>query len=154
MNIINPKDNDFWINVFIHECLWAVMWLQFQIFELARNRIYLSNRLLHIQLQIRKSWDDMKNAKTDKQKAILTFTLTLISLRRIWTHNTSWASVTFSFIFQHTFSVGYKSNLQAGQTSTGTLFFHSYAFTVCTECGFALFCRKMHTGHWRPDMLL
>lgn len=42
----------------------------------------------------------------------------------------------FVFKILHTFSVGDLLGLQAGQSSTCALFFHSHAFIMCTECGF------------------
>ena len=49
----------------------------------------------------------------------------------------------------HTFSIGDKSGLHAGQPSTCTPFFLSHAFEMCAECGFALSCWNMHGLPWK-----
>ncbi len=46
------------------------------------------------------------------------------------------------FKMRHTFSIGDRSGLQAGQSSTCTLFLRSQDFVMCAECGFALSCFK------------
>ncbi len=48
------------------------------------------------------------------------------------------------FKMRHTFSIGDRSGLQAGQSSTRTLFLRSQDFVMCAECGFALSCWNMH----------
>ena len=53
------------------------------------------------------------------------------------------------FKMHHTFSIGDKSGLQAGQSSYHTLFFLSHPSEVCAECGFALSCRNMHGRPWK-----
>ncbi len=50
---------------------------------------------------------------------------------------------------RHTFSIGDRSGLQAGQSSTRTLFLRSQDFVMCAECGFALSCWNMHGRPWK-----
>ncbi len=57
------------------------------------------------------------------------------------------------FKMRHTFSIGDRSGLQAGQSSTRTLFLCSQDFVMCAECGFALSCWNMH-GHPGKDVFL
>ncbi len=45
--------------------------------------------IIHVQPQIRKSWDSMENANKKKKVVISKFTLTCISLQTIWTQNIS-----------------------------------------------------------------
>ncbi len=53
------------------------------------------------------------------------------------------------FKMRHTFSIGDRSGLQAGQSSTRTLFLRSQDFVMCAECGFALSCWNMHGRPWK-----
>ncbi len=53
------------------------------------------------------------------------------------------------FKMRHTFSIGDRSGLQAGQSSTRTLFFRSQDFVMCAECSFALSCWNMHGRPWK-----
>ncbi len=53
----------------------------------------------------------------------------------------------------HTFSIGDRSGLQAGQSSTRTLFLRSQDFVMCAECGFALSCWNMHGRPWKRCLL-
>ncbi len=57
------------------------------------------------------------------------------------------------FKMRHTFSIGDRSGLQAGQSSTRTLFLHSQDFVMCAECGFALSCWNMHGRPWKRCLL-
>ncbi len=54
---------------------------------------------------------------------------------------------------RHTFSIGDRSGLQAGQSSTRTLFLRSQDFVMCAECGFALSCWNMHGRPWKRCLL-
>ncbi len=51
------------------------------------------------------------------------------------------------------FSIGDRSGLQAGQSSTRTLFLRSQDFVMCAECGFALSCWNMHGRPWKRCLL-
>ncbi len=53
----------------------------------------------------------------------------------------------------HTFSIGDRPGLQAGQSSTRTLFLRSQDFAMCAECGFALSCWNMHGRPWKRCLL-
>ncbi len=55
------------------------------------------------------------------------------------------------FKMRHTFSIGDRSGLQAGQSRT--LFLHSQDFVMCAECGFALSCWNMHGRPWKRCLL-
>ncbi len=57
------------------------------------------------------------------------------------------------FKMRHTFSIGDRSGLQAGQSSTRTLFLRSQDFVMCAECGFALSCWNMHGRPWKRCLL-
>ncbi len=57
------------------------------------------------------------------------------------------------FKMHHTFSIGDRSGLQAGQSSTRTLFLRSQDFVMCAECGFALSCWNMHGRPWKRCLL-
>ncbi len=57
------------------------------------------------------------------------------------------------FKMRHTFSIGDRSGLQAGQSSTRTLFLRSQDFVMCAECGFALSCWNMHGRIWKRCLL-
>ncbi len=57
------------------------------------------------------------------------------------------------FKMRHTFSIGDRSGLQAGQSSTCTLFLRSQDFVMCAECGFALSCWNMHGRPWKRCLL-
>ncbi len=57
------------------------------------------------------------------------------------------------FKMRHTFSIGDRSGLQAGQSSTRTLFLRSQDFVMCAECGFALSCWNMHGHPWKRCLL-
>ncbi len=57
------------------------------------------------------------------------------------------------FKMRHTFSIGDRSGLQAGQSSTRTLFLCSQDFVMCAECGFALSCWNMHGRPWKRCLL-
>ncbi len=57
------------------------------------------------------------------------------------------------FKMRHTFSIGDRSGLQAGQSSTRTLFLRSQDFVMCAECGFALSCWNMHGRPWKICLL-
>ncbi len=57
------------------------------------------------------------------------------------------------FKMRHTFSIGDRSGLQAGQWSTRTLFLRSQDFVMCAECGFALSCWNMHGRPWKRCLL-
>ncbi len=57
------------------------------------------------------------------------------------------------FKMRHTFSIGDRSGLQAGQSSTRTLFLRSQDFVMCAECGFALTCWNMHGRPWKRCLL-
>ncbi len=57
------------------------------------------------------------------------------------------------FKIRHTFSIGDRSGLQAGQSSTPTLFLRSQDFVMCAECGFALSCWNMHGRPWKRCLL-
>ncbi len=57
------------------------------------------------------------------------------------------------FKMRHTFSIGDRSGLQAGQASTRTLFLRSQDFVMCAECGFALSCWNMHGRPWKRCLL-
>ncbi len=46
-----------------------------------------------------------------------------------------------------------RSGLQAGQSSTRTLFLRSQDFVMCAECGFALSCWNMHGRPWKRCLL-
>ncbi len=59
----------------------------------------------------------------------------------------------FRFKMRHTFSIGDRSGLQAGQSSTRTLFLRSQDFVMCAECGFALSCWNMHGRPWKRCLL-
>ncbi len=59
----------------------------------------------------------------------------------------------FRFKMRHTFSIGDGSGLQAGQSSTRTLFLRSQDFVMCAECGFALSCWNMHGRPWKRCLL-
>ncbi len=50
---------------------------------------------------------------------------------------------------RHTFSIGDRSGLHAGQSSTRTLFLRSQDFVMCAECGFALSCWNRHGRPWK-----
>ncbi len=66
------------------------------------------------------------------------------------------------FKMRHTFSIGDRSGLQAGQSSTRTLFLRSQDFVMCAECGFALSLEKMgqcrtsleKMSSWRQHIVL
>ncbi len=65
------------------------------------------------------------------------------------------------FKMRHTFSIGDRSGLQAGQSSTRTLFLRSQDFVMCAECGFALSCWNMYAwtslekmSSWRQHIVL
>ncbi len=47
----------------------------------------------------------------------------------------------------------YRSGLQAGQSSTRTLFLRSQDFVMCAECGFALSCWNVHGRPWKRCLL-
>ncbi len=55
------------------------------------------------------------------------------------------------FKMRHTFSIGDRSGLQAGQSRT--LFLRSQDFVMCAECGFALSCWNMHGRPWKRCLL-
>ncbi len=57
------------------------------------------------------------------------------------------------FKMRHTFSIGDRSGLQAGQSSTRTLFLRSQDFVMCAECGFGLSCWNMHGRPWKICLL-
>ncbi len=57
------------------------------------------------------------------------------------------------FKMRHTFSIGDRSGLQAGQSSTRTLFLRSQDFVMCAECGFALSWWNMHGHPWKRCLL-
>ncbi len=57
------------------------------------------------------------------------------------------------FKMRHTFSIGDRSGLQAGQSSTRTLFLRSQGFVMCAECGFALSCWNMRGCPWKRGLL-
>ncbi len=59
------------------------------------------------------------------------------------------------FKMHHTFSIGDRSVLQAGQSSTRTrtLFLRSQDFVMCAECGFALSRWNMHGRPWKRCLL-
>ncbi len=57
------------------------------------------------------------------------------------------------FKMRHTFSIGDRSGLQAGQSSTRTLFLRSQDFVMCAECGFSLSCWNMHGRPWKRCLL-
>ncbi len=57
------------------------------------------------------------------------------------------------FKMHHTFSIGDRSGLQEGQSSTSTLFLRSQDFVMCAECGFALSCWNMHGRPWKRCLL-
>ncbi len=57
------------------------------------------------------------------------------------------------FKMRHTFSIGDRSGLQAGQSSTRTLFLRSQDFVMCAECSFALSCWNMHGRPWKRCLL-
>ncbi len=57
------------------------------------------------------------------------------------------------FKMRHTSSIGDRSGLQAGQSSTRTLFLRSQDFVMCAECGFALSCWNMHGRPWKRCLL-
>ncbi len=57
------------------------------------------------------------------------------------------------FKMRNTFSIGDRSGLQAGQSSTRTLFLRSQDFVMCAECGFALSCWNMHGRPWKRCLL-
>ncbi len=57
------------------------------------------------------------------------------------------------FKMRHTFSIGDRSGLQAGQSSTRTLFLRSQDFVMCCRCGFALSCWNMHGRPWKRCLL-
>ncbi len=57
------------------------------------------------------------------------------------------------FKMHHTFSIGDRSGLQAGQSSTRTLFLRSQDCVMCAECGFALSCWNMHGRPWKRCLL-
>ncbi len=48
---------------------------------------------------------------------------------------------------------GDRSGLQAGQSSTRTLFLRSQDFVMCAECGLALSCWNMHGRPWKRCLL-
>ncbi len=59
----------------------------------------------------------------------------------------------------HTFSIGDRSGLQAGQSSTRTLFLRSQDFVMCAECGFAFLLKYAWTSlekmsSWRQHIVL
>ncbi len=64
------------------------------------------------------------------------------------------------FKMRHTFSIGDRSGLQAGQSSTRTLFLRSQDFVMCAECGFALSLLKYawtsleKMSSWRQHIVL
>ncbi len=70
-----------------------------------------------------------------------------------------WATVTGSslshFALQNAPHILYgdRSGLQAGQSSTRTLFLRSQDFVMCAECGFALSCWNMHGRPWKRCLL-
>ncbi len=57
------------------------------------------------------------------------------------------------FKMRHTFSIGDRSGLQAGQSSTRTLLLRSQDFIMCAECGFASSCWNMHGRPWKRCLL-
>ncbi len=57
------------------------------------------------------------------------------------------------FKMRHTFSIGDRSGLQPGQSSTRTLCLRSQDFVMCAECGFALSCWNMHGCPWKRCLL-
>lgn len=52
------------------------------------------------------------------------------------------------FIMHHTFSMGDRSGLPAGQSSTRTLLLRSHAVVTCAECGLALSCWNNQGRPW------
>ncbi len=61
------------------------------------------------------------------------------------------------FKMHHTFSIGDRSGLQAGQSSTRTLFLRSQDFVMCAECGLHVLL-NMHDvlkmSSWRQHIVL
>ncbi len=64
------------------------------------------------------------------------------------------------FKMRHTFSIGDRSGLQAGQSSTRTLFLRSQDFVMCAECGFCIVLLKYawtsleKMSSWRQHIVL
>ncbi len=101
------------------------------------------------------------------------FTTITTLKRRLGTEDTKWWSVSGVILshssckqvlrwatvwglrcqMRHTFSIGDRSGLQAGQSSTHTLFLRSQDFVMCAECGFALSCWNMHVRPWKRCLL-
>ena len=57
------------------------------------------------------------------------------------------------FIMRHTFSMGDRSGLQAGQSSTRTLLLRSHAVVKRAECGLALSCWNKQGRPWKRHCL-
>ena len=57
------------------------------------------------------------------------------------------------FIMLHTFSMGDRSGLQAGQSSTCTLLLWSHAVVTRAECGLALSCWNKQGRPWKRRCL-
>ena len=57
------------------------------------------------------------------------------------------------FIMGRPFSMGDRSGLQAGQSSTCTLLLWSHAVVTCAECGLALSCWNKQGCPWRRRCL-
>ncbi len=103
----------------------------------------------------KKSWDSKAFTIDTKWWSVSGVILSHSSCKQVL----RWATVRclrcriLRFKMCHTFSIGDRSGLQAGQSSTRTLFLRSQDFVMCAECGFALSCWNMHGCPWKRCLL-